>query len=122
MVVQQRGTHLRRVLAEGQGHKLPSEPLPLGLRQGGELGSVGMSHQGPSVGLLLYVNVRGKLQPPGARVGVLRLVLGRVRVETVEDAFGDERKGRRQEVFTDALRRNWERRLERRRGGGSRMG
>lgn len=81
-----------------------------------------MSHQGPPVGLLLYVNVGAELQPPRARVGVLWLVLGRVGVQTAEDTFGDERKGRRQEVFIDALRRNRERRLERRRGGGSGMG
>lgn len=73
-------THLRRVLAEGQGHELPGEPLPLGLGQGGELGGVGMGHQGPSVGLLLYVNVGGELQPPHARTGVLRLLFGRVGV------------------------------------------
>lgn len=112
-------THLRRVLAEGQGDKLAGEPLPLGLRQGGELGGVGVSHPGPPVGLALDVDVRGKLQAPGGRVGVLRLEFARGRVQTVEDTFGKERKGGVQEmrVFIDGLRRNWQRRLERRRGG-----
>lgn len=111
--------HLGRVLAEGQGDKLPGEPLPLGLGQGGELGGVGVSHQGPSVGLALDVDVRAKLQPPGARVGALRLELGGGRVRTGEDAFGKERKGGVREVRSpiDGLRRNWQRRLERRRGG-----
>lgn len=112
-------THLRRVLAERQGHKLPGEPLPLGLRQGGELGGVGVSHQGPSVGLALYVNIRGKLQPPRARIGVVRLVFGWGGVHTVEDTFGKERKGGMQEmrISIDGLRQNWQRRLERRQGG-----
>lgn len=114
-----RATHLRRVLAERQGDKLPGEPLPLGLREGGELGGVGVGHQRPSVRLALDVDKRGKLQAPGARMGVLRLEFGWGGVQTAEDAFGDERKGRMQEVrtFIDGLRRNWQRRLERRQGG-----
>lgn len=58
-----------------------------------------MSHQGPSVGLLLYVNVRGELQSPRARIGVLRLVLGWVGVQT-----GNKREGGMQEIFIDGLR------------------
>lgn len=112
-------THLRRVLAERQGHKLPGEPLPLGLGQGAELGGVGVSHQGPSVRLALYVDIRGKLQAPGAGIGVLRLVFGWGRVQAGEDTFGKEREGGMQEVrvFIDGLRRNWQRRLERGRRG-----
>lgn len=78
-----------------------------------------MGHQGPSVGLALDVDVRAKLQPPGAGVGALRLELGGGRVRTGEDAFGQERKGGVLEVRSsiDGLRRNRQRRLERRRGG-----
>lgn len=111
--------HLGRVLAERQGDKLPGEPLPLGLGQGGELGGVGVSHQGPSVGLALDVDVRAKLQPPRAGVGALRLEFGGGRVRTGEGAFGKERKGGMREMrrSVDGLRRNWQRRLERRRRG-----
>lgn len=71
-----------------------------------------MGHQGPSVGLLLDVNVRGELQRPGARIGVLRLVLGWVGVQA-----GNKREGGMQEIFIDGLRRDWQRRLERGHGG-----
>lgn len=78
-----------------------------------------MGHQGPSVRLALYVDIGGKLQAPGAGVGASSLGFGRGRGPTVEDTFGKERKGGMQEVrvFTDGLRRNWQRRLERRRAG-----
>lgn len=78
-----------------------------------------MSHQGPSVRLALYVDILGKLQPPRARIGALRLVFGWGRVQKVEDTFGNEWKGGMQEmrIFIEGLRQNWQRRLERRRGG-----
>ena len=71
--------YLRRVLAERQGDKLLGKSLLLSHRQGGELWGVGMSHKCPPVRLVLYVDVRSKLQTGHTGVGALRLLSGQPR-------------------------------------------
>lgn len=69
--------YLGRVLAKRQGDKLLGESLPLGHRERGELGRVGVGYEGPSVRLVFYVYVRGELQPRHAGIGALQQVFGR---------------------------------------------
>lgn len=75
-----------------------------------------MGHQGPSIRLVLYVDVWGKLQARHARIDALRLVFGWGRLHRldggrrsvvergVKERFGGERKGGRQEVCSFVVR------------------
>lgn len=75
-----------------------------------------MGYQGPSVRLVLYVDVWGKLQACHARIGALRLVScqgglrcldgGRRRVvdRGVKERLGGERRGGRQEMCSFVVR------------------
>lgn len=102
------------VLTERQGDKLLGESVPLAQGQRGQLGHVGVGHQGAAVRLVLYADVGGKLQARHARVGALSLgfgwrcvgVLGRVvgvGEGGVTEGFGGKR--RRQRVFVVMKRR-----------------
>lgn len=75
-----------------------------------------MGHQGPSVRLVLYVDVWRKLQPRHARIGALWQVFGRGRLlhldggrqgvveRGVKETFGSKGKGGRQEVCAFVVR------------------
>lgn len=108
--------YLGRVLAERQGDKLLGESLPLAHGERGELGRVGVGHEGPSVWLVLYVYVRGELQPRHARIRALWQVCGRggllhldgrrhgVVERGVIKTFGSKGEGGRQDVCSFVVR------------------